>query len=297
MSESNLKQLRALAVFAVVVESSSFAAAARKLDTSRSRVSETVAGLEDGLGVRLLNRSTRQLTLTSEGKGVYQHAAGLQQVLDDVLAITSDEQLHGRISLTCTHDVGVKKLAPLLAEFEQRHPQISVELHMDDAPVDLIASEIDLAIRGGAGKDSSLVGRSLYEEKMQIFASPEYLRKQGTPECIEDLNQHRWILLTQWSGRKSVELKQEQDTFRVIPAASHLCNAPLMMQAMMCQHMGLGLLPPSIIREETDKGSLVPVLPDYHGDTLSFSLLYPSRKHLPARTRCLVNFLLEHFKQ
>ncbi len=295
MSIENIHQLRALAIFAVVVESGSFAAAAKKLATSRSRTSETVANLEKQLGIRLLNRSTRTLSLTSEGKSVYQHAAQLQQVLENVEADTHQHSLSGNISLTCNYDIGVKKLVHYLAAFEALYPEISVELQLHDEPLDLIAEEIDLAIRVGIPKDSSLIGRSLFKEPMGLYASPAYLQKYGVPESAEVLSAHRWILLTQYSGRKSVELEAQGRRLKVTPEFVHLCNAPLMMQKMLVCGMGLGLLLPTTVTEEVACGELVPVLPEWHGGVLTFSLMYPSRKHLPLRTRCLVDYLIEHF--
>ncbi|WP_271274431.1 LysR family transcriptional regulator [Aliamphritea hakodatensis] len=297
MSIENIRQLRALAIFALVVESGSFAAAAKKLATSRSRTSETVASLEKELGIRLLNRSTRKLTLTSEGRSVYHHASQLQQVLDSVEADTNQHTMAGRISITCTHDIGVKKLADHLAAFEQLYPDISVELQLSDEPVDLIAGEIDLAIRVGIPKDSSLVGRSLFQEPMGIYASPSFLERHGMPESPESLSAHRWVLLTQYSGRKTVELECGDQRLKVTPEFVHLCNAPLMMQKMISCGMGLGILLPSTVTAEIQKGELVPVLPGWHGGVLTFSLMYPSRKHLPLRTRSLVDYLIEHFER
>lgn len=293
MSIENIKLLRALAVFALVVESGSFAAAAKKLATSRSRASETVANLEKELGIRLLNRSTRTLTLTTEGKSVYQHASQLQQVLESVEADTSQHMMRGSISLTCTQDIGVKQLASHLADFEKLYPDVSIELQLSDEPLDLIAAEIDLAIRGGIPKDSSLVGRRLFEERLQIFSSPEYLHRCGTPDSVKSLSKHRWVLLTQLSDRKTVELERGEQTLKVTPEFVHLCNAPLMMQKMLSCGMGMGVLLPSTVTEEVSKGDLVPVLPEWGGGVLTFLLMYPSRKHLPLRMRCLVDFLLE----
>lgn len=297
MSFENIKQLRALAVFAVVVENSSFSEAARKLQTSRSRVSETVAKLEAELGIRLLNRSTRNLTLTSEGKSVYQHAAQLQQILDDVEIDTNQNIMRGRISLTCNHDVGAKLLAPHFAEFQQCYPDIDLELVLDDEPLDLIAEEIDLAVRVGVPKDSSLVGRALFEDTLKIFASPDYLKRYGIPNTVEELDEHRWIQLPQLFGRKSVELRNKEKRYRVTPKRLHLCSAPLMVKEMLRCGMGLAVLLPSTTQDVINTGDIVPVLPQWTGGTLTFSIMYPSRKHLPHRTRYLIDFLVKRLQR
>mgnify|MGYP003875891005 FL=1 len=256
-------------------------------------MSETVAGLEESLGVRLLNRSTRQLTLTSDGKRVYQHAAQLQQILDDVEADTNQNSMRGQISITCTHDIGVKHLAGCLAEFEQLYPEVSVQLVLSDESVDLIANEIDLAIRVGIPKDSALIGRAVLEEQLQIFANPDYLEKHGMPTCLEQLSDHRWVFLTQLHSRKNFELIRGEERQKISPKQVHFCNAPLMMQKMLSCGMGMGMSLPSTIQDELAKGELVPVLPEWGGPTLTFSIIYPSRRHLPLRTRCLIEFLID----
>jgi len=293
MSYENIHQLRQLAVFASVAESESFAGAARKLQTSRSRVSETISKLEAELNIRLLNRSTRQLTLTADGKAVYQHARQLQQLLDDVAAETQQQSLRGRISLTCTQDVAVKFVAEILAEFEQLYPNVWVELQISDEPLDLIAEEIDLAIRVGTPKNSSLVGRHLFDQQTRLYASPDYLARFGTPQTIDQLVEHRWLVLLQLSGRKHIELQSGEQIVKLTPGFSHLCNAPLMMQKMLCCGMGIGLMLPASVEPEISRGELVAVLPDWSGPTLAFSLLYPSRRQLPLRTRRLIDFLKE----
>ncbi len=287
------EQLKLLAIFAIVVEQSSFAAAARKLSSSRSRVSEQVAKLEQMLQVRLLQRSTRKLSLTIEGEQIYQHALKLDSVLKDVEATIDSEAPSGRVTLTVNHDIAHKFILPKLGLLKQRHPQINLDLILEDQPQDLIMEHIDLAIRVGVPKDSSLIARPIHKDRFGLFASPEFLQQQGVPESLEQLQSLPWIALAQIFELHKLPAALGNKTIEIKPKSFELCNSPFMVQQMVLAGLGISLLLPSTVRQEIETGRLIRVLPEITGQEVQFAIVYPSRKQLPKRTQAVIDFLLE----
>ena len=293
MSTINHTHLRPLAIFATVIETGSFAAAARKLNTSRSRISEQVAALEADLGIRLLQRSTRQLTVTPEGERVYQQARVLGDILNQVEAVATPELPSGRVALTMTQDIAHKHVLPILEDFRTRFPAIQLDLILDDNRRDLIADQIDLGIRIGFPKDDSLVARVLHEECFGLFASPSYLAQEQPPRTLDELEKSRWVTLVQASHSGVYRLRKHDDIVEIRPENPYRCNSPLMAQQMVVSGLGIGLLLPTTVRKEVESGQLVPFMPELRSDPLVFSLVYPSRRQVPLRTRVLIDYLLQ----
>jgi len=292
MNSINYSHLRLLAIFSTVVEAGSFAAAARKLKSSRSRISEQVAQLETDLGVRLLQRSTRQLTATHEGQQVYEQARQLPDILKGIEAIATPAEPSGRVAITMNHDIAHKYVLPVLADFQAQYPQVQLDLILDDSRVDLISEQIDLAIRIGIPKDDSLIARIMHEERFILCASPSYLETSGTPKNIADLEKLRWITLIQKGHQDIQYLQRKGKNVEVKLSDFYRCNSPLMVQQMTLQGLGISTLLPSTVKEALAAGDLVQVLPSISSDLMVFSLVYPSRRQVPLRTRVLIDFLL-----
>lgn len=292
MSTINFSHLRLLAVFATVIEEKSFAAAARYLHSSRSRVSEQVSQLELILGVRLLQRTTRQLLVTREGSEVYEQARALPEILKGIESIVTPQEPRGRVVITMNHDIAHKFILPILESFQEQHPLISLDLILDDEVTDLIADQIDLGIRIGLPKDNSLIGRVMHEESLRIFVSPNYLKKFSMPRTVKQLEKCKWILLPQLEYENVLRFRSKKDTVELRPENYYRCNSPHMMQKMIEAGLGIGALLPSAIKTELDNKSLVKVMPSLCTDPLIISLVYPSRQHVPQRTRVLIDFLL-----
>ena len=292
MSTIDFSHLRLLAIFASVVECGSFAAAARKLNSSRSRISEQVAQLEQDLGVRLLQRSTRQLTITSEGQQVYEQARQLPDILNGIEAITTPQLPSGRVAITMNHDIAHKYILPVLDDFRQRYPHIELDLILDDSRLDLIGEQIDLAIRIGLPKDDSVIARVMHEEQFALFASPAYLNQYGSPKTLAELDQHRWVSFD-LNHQHVIGLRQHGKHINIQPDYCYRCNSPLMMQQMVVAGLGIGALLPTTVREEIASGQLLQLMPSIGSETLVFSLVYPSRRQLPQRTRAVIDYLLQ----
>lgn len=293
MSTIDFSNLKGLAIFASVVESGSFAAAARHLNTSRSRVSEQVANLEAALNVRLLQRTTRQLTLTDEGKQVFLHAQKCHTLLRDIDESLSTEAPKGRVSITVTNDVAHKFLVPLLPEFKHRFPDVELSIISSDDKLDLVANNIDVGIRIGLPRDDSLIGRVLYQERFSLYASPDYLAKHGNPETLEELSSHKWILLQQLHRRTIQYLILDNTPIDIKPKDYELCNSPHLIQEMVKAGLGISVLLPSTIHKEVENGELIQIFPRLRSNNIMFTLVYPSRKQVPLRTRVLIDFLIE----
>ncbi len=292
MSTINYNHLKLLAIFVTTVESGSFAGAARKLNTSRSRVSEQISALELDLGIRLLQRSTRKLTLTDEGAQIFAQASQLPKLLNSIEAIATPAEPAGRVSLTLNYDIGEKFVLPVLAEFQATYPHIQLDLVFNDSKLDLISENIDLAIRIGIPKDNALVARVMHEEKFALFASPTLLKDKGIPANINALEALPWIVCSPLINNGLHHLFRRTVPVEVKPTSFTQVNSPLMAQKMAVNHQGVGLLLPSTIKAELEENKLVPVMPELSGESVVFSLIYPSRKQLPKRTRAVIDFLL-----
>ncbi|WP_319529755.1 LysR substrate-binding domain-containing protein [uncultured Cohaesibacter sp.] len=292
MSTIGFQHFRPLAIFVCVVDEGSFAGAARHLKTSRSRVSEQITQLEEDLGVRLLQRSTRKLSLTEEGRRIYDRVRALPRVLEETVAIATQERPAGRVSITATHDVGASQLLPALSSFRARYPDVELDVILSDSRLDLIAEGIDMGIRIGLPRDDSLIGRVLYEDRFRLYASPTYLDANGLPETVKALSEHRWVCLSHLSPGGLNRLYRGEERLSIQARQYELCNSPQMVISMALAGMGIAQLFPSTVRKDVASGALVPILPELTGDNMLFSLVYPSRKHVPMRTRALIDHLM-----
>lgn len=293
MSTIDLNALKLLAIFATVVDAGSFAQAARKLATSRSRVSEQVSQLETMLGVRLLQRSTRQLTLTREGRDILAQAHSLHAILDDVEVLLDNKEPHGMVSITMTHDTAHKFLLPKLSELTARYPKIQLNIIVDDDKRDIINDQIDLAIRVGFPKDSALIARQLHQECFKLYASPKLIALHGLPSKDTQLNQLPWLLLEQAKSTGMTQFYRSGEAVNFTPTQVHWCNSPMLLQQMTVSGLGVAQLLPSTVKQEVERGELQMICPELSSEQLVFSLVYPSRKQIPPRTRAVIDFLLE----
>ncbi|ASJ74815.1 LysR family transcriptional regulator [Granulosicoccus antarcticus] len=293
MSTIDFSHLRLLAIFATVVDNGSFAAAARRLNSSRSRISEQVAVLESSLGTRLLQRSTRQLKITDEGKLVYEQAKQLTDILDQVESAVTPALPRGRVAITMPHDIAHKFMLPVLKDFRQRYPEIQLDLIPDDSRVNLIGEQIDLAIRVGIPKDESIIARVMHEERLALFVSPDYLDHAGSLKTLKDLEKCHWILLNQLDHGGVQHLRKNGKTVEIRPTTFYRCDSPLLVQKMVIEGLGIGSLLPSSVEQEIDSGQLLRIFPSLSSELLVFSLVYPSRRQVPQRVRALIDYLLE----
>ncbi len=296
--------LNYLQIFVDVVRRGSFAAVARDHDLAPSSVSRAVAALEDEMGVRLLQRTTRQMQPTEAGHLYFQRIEPVIDELQQAQLMASDisENPVGRLRITTSTTFGNMAIMPLISEFMCRYPGLSLDVEMTEANLDLLAEGIDVAVRLGSLADSSLVATRLHDMNFVVCASPAYLKKYGTPQKPQDLAQHNCLIFpmrgynNQWGFRN----KQGEIIMANISGNISVSNALALKQCAM-QDMGISLLTQWTVWQELQEGSLVKLFPDYSVTANDFDnaiwLVYPSQGYLPVKVRVFIDFLKEKFKQ
>lgn len=293
-----MDRFETLQTFVAVVEAGSFSAAAVRLDRAKSAVSRQVAALETHLGVQLLNRTTRRLSLTEAGREFHERAQRILADLEEAELSVAVEQtaLRGRLRLAAPLSFGVQHLAPALAEFLTLHPELVLDLDLDDRRINLVEEGFDLALRIGELADSSLVARPLAPVRMLLCASPEYLRRHGTPRTPADLAFHAGLVYgnvpeaQQW---RFLDAAGKAHSVKV-PARLRANNGDVLVRAAV-DGLGVVVSPTFIAHRALAAGELVPLLPDYQAPGTSAYAVYPSRRHLPQRVRVLIDFLAQRF--
>lgn len=294
-----MDKLAAMATFVKVVESGSFTRAAEAMNLPKARVSQRVSDLEAELEVRLLNRTTRALNLTDDGRAYFEKCQSLLQQVDEL-----EETLKGGISvpvgrLRVDALVSISRwvIAPRLHEFQARYPSIQLRLGGSDRISHLLEDGIDCAIRGGALKDSTMVARHLCDIRLGLYASPAFLASSGGLQAPDDLtyaNRLSWF-----SGRDrnpfSWELQTEGQFRSIDPGEGLQFDDPDV--AIAACIAGSGVCPgaPFAVEQFVMSGALVPVLPEWHFPPRPINIVYPSSRHLSVRVRSFVNWTLDLF--
>lgn len=288
--------LNHVSTFARVVQDGSFTAAARSLGLPKSSVSRSVAQLEEDLGIRLLQRTTRKLHLTDAGATFYERVArALGDITDATSAASeSQESLKGTVRLTAPVDFGVWALAPMLSRFVRRHPEVKVDLVLTGRMVDLVGEGIDLAVRAGKLRDSSLIARRIGDLRSVIYASPKYLGRRGEPKTIEELTSHDCVMFRPMNGRDAWALKNQAGEEREIEVSGALGADDLsFVRKATISGAGLGLLPEFLCGCAEASGLLVRVLRDWEFSGAILHLAYPSARFVPQRVVVLREFLMK----
>jgi DNA-binding transcriptional LysR family regulator len=295
-----MDRLGAIQVFAQVVESGSFAKAADRLSLSTSAASRHVAELESHLQTRLLNRTTRRVSLTESGRAFYERSVQLLADLAEAEQEASSAAVvpRGTIRLTTSVNFGVRHVAPAIAEFLARHPEVRFDVSLADRVVDLVEEGFDLAIRIGPPGAENLVARKLGETRLVPCASPQYLAQHGAPKTPEELARHNCFTYEYVSTRHVWRFRDRAGTEHAVRVAGslHSNNGDLLAEAA-AQGAGIVFEPAFIVGPEVRAGRLVPLLQDYVTPPVPIYALYPSRKHLSAKVRRFVDFLAERFSQ
>ncbi|MBV8188009.1 MAG: LysR family transcriptional regulator [Alphaproteobacteria bacterium] len=286
--------LNALVVFAKVVEANSFSEAARRLKMPISTVSRRVAELEDQLGVRLLERSTRNLRLTELGTEVLEQAIRSAELSEAVESIVSNRltSVVGTLRLSAPPSISDTLLAPLVTAFQASYPNVRIQILVTERHVDHIAEGVDLVFRRRGFKDSSLVVRKLLSYRHQLVASPEYLASCKAPRRPHDLLDHRLLTFSYWRPESSWSLvhangvDQESVTFEPSLAMNDFAG---LVPALLAG-AGIGELPPVVQPDLVRQGRLVEVMPDWHLPTLEFSLVHLGNRHISKPCRLFKEF-------
>jgi DNA-binding transcriptional LysR family regulator len=286
--------LNRLGVFVAVCEHRSFTAAADALDLAKSAVSDHVTRLEVELGVQLLVRSTRKLSLTSAGESFLATCRGLLDEVDHATRRLKRvrEEPAGRLRVTATLDLALTPVGQIVAKLAARYPELEVELIATDEVLDLIAARIDVAIRAGRLKDSSLHATRLATFEQWVVAAPSYLKQRGRPESPAALVEHSWLTLTvltspnRWPFHGRDGRRQTVSTRGVLAA-----NSASLVHRWALAGAGTTVLPDYRVREDIARGQLIRVLPDWRLPQGGVHAVFPSARYAPARVRVFIEAL------
>ncbi|WP_320203370.1 LysR family transcriptional regulator [Agrobacterium rosae] len=286
-------------VFVKIAEERSLTGAARELNLSVSAISRNLANLEARLGARLIQRSTRQLSLTSEGEALFTDARDLLATWEAAEGnVTARSHAPtGRLRIGASLSFSLLHLMPVVAQFRQLYPSLSIEIISSNRYYDIIENGLDLAIRTRRVEaDSSITIRRLGETRRLLAASPEYLARRGTPTHPNDLPDHDLILYTLADNWNEFSFKKGDDTLSIKVDGGILANDGQLICKAARDGLGILAQPTYIIQDDLDSGSLVRVLNDWDLPRLTMNIAYPSKSFVPVRTRLFINFLVERFR-
>jgi DNA-binding transcriptional LysR family regulator len=286
------------AVFVKVVQAGGFSAAARQLGLPTSTVSTRVSRLEQRLGITLLQRTTRRLHLTEAGTAYFHHASlGLGYMLEAEAAVDeARQQPQGKLKVTAPADLGDTLLAGLIERTQREFPALEMELLLTDRYVDLVADGVDVAIRTGTLRDSSLVAKSLGTVRWGIFASRDYLRHAPPLEEPQHLHAHPCLQFTPM-GRDAWELNNGHHGITIPLSGRAMANNIGVVRSMALNGQGVALLPTFICKPELLVGDLVRVLPDWHGRADPMHLVYPRQRFMPPKLRAFIDLAQAELRQ
>lgn len=287
--------LHAMTVFARVAETESFSEAARAMGLSRSAVSKTVRSLEDRLGVRLLNRTTRQLSLTEEGRSYSAWCARIRGDVEEAARSVSrlQSEPRGTLRVNAPMTFATMHLAPALPDFLARHGDLSVDITLDDRYVDLVDEGYDVSIRIGELEDSSLIARKLTRTRRVVCGAPAYFARHGLPRRIADLAHHNCLSYSYLRAGVGDWRLRDGDGLRAVKASGNLsANNGDVIRAALLAGQGVGWQPTFIVGDDIRAGRLLWVLGE-HGDDVGIYAVYPHGRHLSAKIRAFVDFLAE----
>ena len=290
-----MDRFQAISAFVAVVEAGSFARAAGRLDRSVSAVSRDIAELEAHLDARLLNRTTRRLSLTETGRAFHERCVQLIADLEEAEQSASEGGVtpRGTLKLTCPITYGTRVLAPIVARFAGRYPELRLDVDLSDRFVDLVDEGIDVAVRIGTIRSQLLVARRIGATALVCCASPAYLARRGTPRTPDELATHACLTYEFSPTRHQWRFMSADGAERVVRIAGPIhANNGRMLAALAAEGAGIVCEPDFIVGPDVATGRLVPILADWALPSVPISAAYPSRRHLSAKVRAFVDFLV-----
>jgi DNA-binding transcriptional LysR family regulator len=292
-----MDRLTSIEIFARVVETGSFVAAAERLGISRAAASKHVLRLEERLGARLLNRTTRRVGLTEEGAAFYDRCARILAELEEAehdLGAARREP-RGTLRVNAPVSFGVLHLGAAIGSFAGRYPQVRIALALNDRVVDLVEEGFDVAVRIGRLPSSSLVARRICETGLVPVASPDYWGRHGKPATPEELRRHNCLVYTLQAGSDWRFVGPHGSEHLVTVTGSISASNGDVLRAAALAGIGVALLPDFIAGPDVQSGALVAAFADYRAPVLGVHAVYPPTRHVPAKLRAFIDFLGERF--
>lgn len=291
--------LNRVQLFREVVVAGSFSKAAARLRMPKSRVSRQIAALEHDLGVQLIYRTTRQFRLTQTGNDLFQKTAPLLEDLRSSLEQVSSlsEEVAGLIKVTVPEDVGAELMAGICHDFMTLYPKVEIGLHAANQVVDLVKEGIDVAVRIGPSRDSSLVGRRIGNVGLILVASPDFVARNGPISRLEDLERVPHLAFSQPGVRRhTLRVTNGKEIRSLKLEAAFSCNNFFTLRGMALEGMGFARVPAFIAKEAIERGELTHLFREWTVEKNPVMLLYPQQKEVPARIRAFVAFLAERLQ-
>ncbi len=290
--------LAGLRTFVRVAESGSFSAVAREMGATQPAVSRQISALEQHLDARLIQRTTRSLTLTEDGRDLLDHARRVLDCVEEAEMSVGRRQgaPSGLVRIATPSTFGRLYVAPRMRRLLDRYPELSVELHMSDSVTDMIAAGIDLAIRGGVIHEASLVARRIGASARLVVASAEYLERNGTPTQPSDLARHSCIPFLQGATPNEWRFNGPGGAVSVGIAGRFSTDSTEALREGVSAGIGLALAPSWVFGDDLASGRIRPVLQRYQAEQVPIHAVYPSRRNLAPRTRAVIDFLLDEFR-
>jgi DNA-binding transcriptional LysR family regulator len=294
-----MDRMLGMTTFVKVVDSGGFSAAARALNMSASAVTTHIQTIEDRLGVRLLNRTTRHISTTEAGQVFYESCVQILAEVDNAERAAQELQSQPRGTLRLNVDVAIPRLiAPVIAEFTMLHPDVSIVIAMTGRMVDLVEEGFDLAIRVIPVPDSSLIIRRLAHFSFVACGAPEYFARRGIPEQPADLATHNCMIYADSPWRKEWEFIDPGGKELVVPISGNLqANSSDALRYGALHGQGLMYTPRFLVADDLKSGRLVPILTKFRTVELTIDAVYPHRSHLPAKVSSFIDLLLKHFRE
>ena len=288
-----MDRLSAMTMFTRVVETGSFSAVARELSTTQPTISKNIAELETWLGAKLLNRSTRSLHLTEAGADYYERCISILMDIEEAEQSVGHLQTQpkGLLRVNTVAAFGRLHVMPLLGEFLAEYPDIRVEVLLNDRVIDLVEEGVDVALRMGTLDDSTLIAKKIAASPMVVVATPQYLKKYGTPEHPTDLKDHNCVIYTGVDNTRQLQFKENGEPFYIRVDGNILTNNTEAVREALLAGYGITKIPKWLVGDELMKGHLVEVLAGYLPDPLEIHAVYPPGRHLPLKARVFIDFL------
>jgi DNA-binding transcriptional LysR family regulator len=290
-------ELSALTALVKVVQAGSFTRAAEGMHTQKAHLPRVITNLERELGVRLLERTTRSLSLTEVGREIFERAVGILGAVEDAERVAQRmlAEPRGVLKLTCGVEFGMIAVSRWIDAYLQRYPQVSVEADFTGRVIDIVHEGFDLAIRVGELPDSRLAARRLGELHYGLFASPDYLARRGIPRSPDDLPQHDLLVFTAGSQRVGWRLAQGSESRRIDAPARLRINNSFAVRDAAIRGLGIAQLPVVVASPALSSTELTRVLPDWHPPAVPVHALFPSNRYLTPKVRAFIDHAVHAF--
>lgn len=295
----NMQNLPDLMTFVMVVDEDSFSAAAKKLGLSHSVISRRITRLESELGVQLLQRTTRRLSMTEAGRAIYERGKQIQRDIEEVsLTVSvSQQELRGTLRINAPMSFGQLHLVPAICEFMEQYPDLRIELLLGRQHANLIEESLDVSIQISELPDSSFIAKTLMHRNTVLCATPEYLKQHGTPEKPEDLKHHNCLLYQEKRVHSDWRFVRHGEEFSVKVSGNLIINSSQAIAKAALASLGIARLPSYLITHEINMGNLISLMPEYCPKDIGIHAIYSHRKYLAKKVRVFVDFLVKKFSE